>query len=128
MCATHECHATDTGHVTPPRHSIQTRGRPIVVLFIDVKRHTGIHNYQFPCLGSDTTGKLYDDVMVVVSRKLAKKYRTNRVLNPRTVECESITLSARPQLFPTSIRTVISSDVLFAVQCFFLQFPFLRYS
>ena len=28
-----------------PRHSIQTQGRPVVVLSIDVERHTGIHNY-----------------------------------------------------------------------------------
>ena len=38
--ATHECHATDTGHDTPPNQSIQTQGRPNV-LSIDVKRHFG---------------------------------------------------------------------------------------
>ena len=32
---------------TPSRHSIQTKGRPVVVLSIDVERHTGIHNYPF---------------------------------------------------------------------------------
>ena len=41
--ATQECHATDTGHDTPSSHSIQTRGRPVVVLSIDVKHRTGIH-------------------------------------------------------------------------------------
>ena len=35
--------------------------------------------------------------MVVNSRKLSRKYRTNRVLNPGPVVCESSTLSARPQ-------------------------------
>ena len=40
-----KCHAADTGHDTQPYHSIQTQGRPIVVLSIDVERHTGIHNY-----------------------------------------------------------------------------------
>ena len=39
--------AADTGHDTPPRHSIQTRGRPVAVLSIDVERHTGIHSYPF---------------------------------------------------------------------------------
>ena len=38
--ATQECHATDTGHDTPPNQSIQTQGRPNV-LSIDVKRHFG---------------------------------------------------------------------------------------
>ena len=39
----------------------------------------------------------FDAVMVVNSRKLSRKYRTNRVLNPGPVVCESSTLSARPQ-------------------------------
>ena len=46
--ATQECHAADTGHDTPPRHSIQTRGQPVVLSF-DVEGHTGIHNYPFEC-------------------------------------------------------------------------------
>ena len=45
--ATQECHVTDTGHDTPPRHSIQTRGRPVAVLSIDVEHNTGIHSYPF---------------------------------------------------------------------------------
>ena len=49
--ATHdECHAADTGHDTPPRHSIQTWGRPVTVLFNYVERHTEIHSYPFLCL------------------------------------------------------------------------------
>ena len=36
--------------------------------------------------------------MLVVSRQLGRKYRTNRVLNPGPVMCEFITLSARPLL------------------------------
>ena len=43
---------------------------------------------------------LYDAVMVVVSGKLGIEYRTNPVLNSGPVACESITLSARPQLLP----------------------------
>ena len=83
--ATQECHAADTGHDTPPHHSIQTQSRPVAVLSIDVGRHTGIHSYPFSCLGSDLTGEsfpdlphtpantqLYDAVMVVVSQKLGK--------------------------------------------------------
>ena len=45
--ATQECHAADTGHDTPPHHSIQTQGRPVAVLSIDVERHTGRHRYPF---------------------------------------------------------------------------------
>ena len=45
--ATQECHVVDTGQDTPPHHSIQTRGQPIVMLSIDVECHTGIHNYAF---------------------------------------------------------------------------------
>ena len=44
---TQECHVADTGHDTPPCHSIQAQCRPVVVLSIDVERHTGIHNYPF---------------------------------------------------------------------------------
>ena len=47
--ATQECNVADTGHDTPPRHSIQTRGRLVAVLSIAVERHTGIH--------IDATGK-----------------------------------------------------------------------
>ena len=42
-----------------------------------------------------------DAAIVVNSRKLNRKYRTNRVLNPGPVVCESSTLSARPQRLPT---------------------------
>ena len=35
------------GHDTPPRHSIQTHGRPVAVLSIDVECHSGIQSY--PC-------------------------------------------------------------------------------
>ena len=45
--ATQECHVAETGHDPPPRHSIQTRGRPVSVLSIDGERHTGIHSYPF---------------------------------------------------------------------------------
>ena len=45
--ATQKCDATDTGHDTPPRHSIQTQGRAAAVLSIGVQRHTGIHSYPF---------------------------------------------------------------------------------
>ena len=40
------------------------------------------------------------NLMVVNSWKLSRKYRTNRVLNPGPVVCESTTLSARPQRLP----------------------------
>ena len=76
-------------HNTPPRHSIQTQGRPVVVLQIDVERHTWIHNYPLRCLGSypieksfsdlphtAANAQLYDAVMVVVSQKLGRKSRT----------------------------------------------------
>ena len=47
-----------------------------------------------------------DAVMVVNSRKLSRKFRTNRVLNPGPVVCESSTLSARPQRLPTFYVTM----------------------
>ena len=50
---------TDTGNDTPPRHSLQTQGRPVVVLSIDVEHHTVIYNYTFQCLGSDPIGKSF---------------------------------------------------------------------
>ena len=56
--ATHECHAADTGHTTPSHHSIQTQGRPVVVLSIDEERHTG-PNYtttHFNVLGPNRSG------------------------------------------------------------------------
>ena len=92
-----------TQDMTPPsRHSIQTRGRPVAVLSIDVERHTGIPILlswvrSFPDLPhTPANAQLYDAVMV--SRKLSRKYRTNRILNPGPVVCQSITLFARPQL------------------------------
>ena len=42
-----------------------------------------------------------DAVIVVNSRKLSRKYHTNRVLNPEPVVCESSTLSACPQRLPS---------------------------
>ena len=40
-----------TQGMTPtPSHSIQTHGRPVVVLSIDVELLTGIHTYPFPSL------------------------------------------------------------------------------
>ena len=110
--ATQVCHAADTGHVTPPRHSVQTRDRPIAVLSIDVQRHTGIHSYPFRCLGSDpirksvpdlphtpATAQLYGAVMVVVSQKLGRKYCTNQVLNPGPLVCDPLhyTCTCSPQ-------------------------------
>ena len=50
-----ECHAADTKHDTPLGHSLQTWGRPIVVLSIDVEPCTEIWKPQlslFKCLGS----------------------------------------------------------------------------
>ena len=43
---------------------------------------------------------------MVNSQKLSRKYRTNRVLNPGPVVCESSTLSARPQRLPKN-KTVV---------------------
>ena len=51
----------------------------------------------FPDLLHTPANAPLDAVMVVNSRKLRRKYCTNRVLNPGPVVCESITLSARPQ-------------------------------
>ena len=57
--------------------------------------------------------------MVVVSQKIGRKYRTNGVLNPGPVVCESITLSSHPQLLPYSTSTVcllFDNDITFKHQ------------
>ena len=88
---------------------IQTRPRHVAVLSIDLERHT-----HFNVLGKTRPGNpsptfhthqrtlnfmiLIHADMVVVSRKLGRKCRTNQVLNPGPVVCEYITLSARPRL------------------------------
>ena len=57
--------------------------------------------------------QLYDAVMVVVSKKLGRRNLTNRDLNPGHVVCESITLSARPQLlsvFVSNKKVHIAQD------------------
>ena len=101
--AAQECHATDTGHDTRPCHSIQSQGRPVAVLSIDMERHTGIHNYHFNVLGQTRSGnpsltfhthpsEAYYAARVVVSQKLGRKCTVTAGV------CESITLSPRPQV------------------------------
>ena len=61
----------------------------------------------FPHISERST----DSGVEVVSRKLGRKYRTNLVLNPGPVVCESITPSAGPQLLPPSFsRWCVQSD------------------
>ena len=79
------------------------------LMWNDTQEYTATH---VNVLGETSTGKSFPDlphtpansqldaVMVVNSWKLSRKYRTNRVLNPGPVVCESITLSARPQRLP----------------------------
>ena len=110
-----QCRRHRTWH--PTHHSIQTRGWPVAVLFIDVEHHTMEYTAtHFNVLGqtqpwnpslthTPANAHLYDAVMVVVSRKLARKYHTNRVLILGPVVCESITLSTRPQLLPLPFRS-----------------------
>ena len=43
--ATLECHAVGTSHDTSPRHIIQTRDRPVVVLSVHADLRAGRHNY-----------------------------------------------------------------------------------
>ena len=56
-----------------------------------------------PTFHTHTSERSTSSVMVVVSRKLGRKYRTHRVLNTGPVVCESITLSTDPQLLPKKI-------------------------
>ena len=58
--ATPECHAADTGHDSPPHHStcIQSRGRHVVLLYIDVERHTVYTITHFNMLGQTRPGNL----------------------------------------------------------------------
>ena len=62
-----------------------------------------------------------DAVMVVVSRKLGIKYRTNQVLNPGPVVCESITLSARPLLLPCALIGSPDYEVFMNLFLFFVE-------
>ena len=57
----------------------------------------GLIGKSFPDIPQTTANAQLDAVMVVNSRKLSRKYHTNRVLNRGPVVCESIALSARPQ-------------------------------
>ena len=57
-----------------PQHSIQTQGRPVVVLSIDVEYHTSIHNNQFKCLWSDPIENCYGG-------SKSEVYRIDRGLN-----------------------------------------------
>ena len=52
---------------------------------------------EYPSPTFHTHRRTLNSVMMVASRKLCRKYRTNRVLNAGPVLCESITISARPQ-------------------------------
>ena len=48
-----------TWHPTLTCHSIQIRGRPVVVLTINVEHQTGRHNHPLKCLRSDTNEKSF---------------------------------------------------------------------
>ena len=94
------------------RHSIQTQGWPVVVLSIDVERHTGIHNNPLLCLWADPIGKsfldlphtpvnaqLYDAVILVVIQKLGRKCTVPVQFWTQDLWCANpLRLSARPQL------------------------------
>ena len=64
-----------------------------------------------------------DAVMVVNSRKLSRKYRTNRVLNPGPVVCKSSMLSARPQRLPVNLSVGLNRNTREAsfMICFLCQ-------
>ena len=49
---------------------------------------------------------LLNSMMLLVSHKLGRKYRTNRVLNSGPVFFESTTLSAHPLLLPLVLRYI----------------------
>ena len=53
--ATQECHAVNTVHETPTRHSIQTQGRPLVLIYIDVEYITT----NFNVFGQTRSGNLF---------------------------------------------------------------------
>ena len=102
---------------------MQTRGRPVVVLSIDMERHTRIHSYPYQCLESDPTRKSFLDLpqtsancqltlvhvwwLSVWSSVESVPYPTS--LEP--VVWESIMLSAHPQLLPTTLCRNSPTDV-----------------
>ena len=91
----HKVVMPQTQDMTPhPHHSIQTQGRPVIVLSINVECNTGIDNYPFQCLGSDPIGKSFPDlphapanaklddaVMVVVRQKIGRKFSLGSHIN-----------------------------------------------
>ena len=91
--------------------------------------HCAIHwcgtshwKYPFWCLGSDPTGKSFPDLphtpayaQLYDGSQLEapyKEYCALRVLNPRSVICKSIMLSARPQLLFTILHDLSPRKVL----------------
>ena len=126
-CHTEMSCRSDTGHDTPPHHSIQTRGRP-VVLSIDVERYTGIHNCPLQCLGLNA--QLYDTDMVVVIMKLGRKCTVPtgsgvyvckmqhdgslRLAHGRPLEGLSLELSMKSLLIPPSLQVSKSLKTLSA--------------
>ena len=71
-------------------------GRPTVTNVLPYMNAMPQTQDMTPHLPSQYDAQLYEIDVVVVSRKLGKNYRTNRVLNPGPVVCEFIrpTLSA----------------------------------
>ena len=123
---------TDTGHDTQPRHSVQTQdmtphpvtvyrhrtwhptpsqytiyGRPVVVLSIDVERHTRIHNYPLYCLGSDPTGKSFLDLRHTTAS--AQHYEAFIVVIRRSLESVSYPPSLEPGTCGVRIHFTIHS-------------------
>ena len=88
---------TDTGPTC--RCAIQWCGTPHcnTQLPILMSGGGGLIGKSFPDIPQTPANAQLDALMVVNSRKLSRKYHTNRVLNRGPVVCESITLSARPQ-------------------------------
>ena len=95
-------------HDTSPRHSIQTQGRPVVVLSIDVERHSGIHYYRpdlkeiLPSASTHTSERCYGGSQSVVWYKV---HHTCRFLNPGPMMCESITLYVHTRLLLLCFQT-----------------------
>ena len=65
-----------------------------------------------PNLPHMTANAQLDAVMVVISRKLGRKYHTNRVSNLGPVVCKSITLTACPQRLPHCVEPRCSLHTL----------------
>ena len=92
--------------MTPtPSHSIQTHGRPVVMLSIDVEL-TGIHTYPFPSLNRSM---MYSPDLPQTKRTL---YHNDIMVTYNERPCRQLTVSRKSQNQYAIIPTAASTGLL----------------